>query len=71
MYFANIKLTYYDHFGLDSEDLGLDNFQDFLKNQIHGFRSWYTLQHYKKYNNKYKPFIAYMEREFQISGQLQ
>ncbi|WP_318466783.1 PAAR domain-containing protein [Photobacterium leiognathi] len=54
-----------DHFGLDTKDIDHNNFDDNPKNDgkpfelINGFRSWYLLQHYKKY--AYKPFITNME----------
>ena len=33
-----------------------------------GFVAWYTLQHYKGANGKYKPFVTYVELEEAIKG---
>ncbi|MDF9867499.1 uncharacterized protein YjdB [Bacilli bacterium PM5-3] len=50
-YTVKFKHTFYDHFGLDKPDI--DKFGG-----IAGFRSWYILQHDKKFKGKYKPFIT-------------
>lgn len=47
---GKIHFHYYDHFGLGPED------SNYL--QLPGFCDWYTLQHYNRFEKKYKPFIT-------------
>ena len=35
-----------------------------------GFRAWFALQHYDKFNDKYKPFITRMVVEVPFQGQV-
>ena len=60
-YNGTLKYTIYDHFGLDDEDVKKFFAYD-------GFVAWYTLQHYKGANGKYKPFVTYVELEEAIKG---
>lgn len=59
-YTATIKITLYDHFGLDIPDVKMGKDQ---KNYgfLAGFRSWFVLQHWNQMG--YKPFITTMEFE--------
>lgn len=60
-----LEFTFKDNFGLDKNDLPPQYAA------IPGFKSWFILQHSKKYNGKYKPFktVAVLEKEF--SGTLE
>ena len=62
-YSANLRFTFMDNFGLDEKDI--EKF-----GAIRGFRSWYILQHYSKYNGKYKPFKTVVTIDYPISGKL-
>jgi len=37
---------------------------------LSGFRSWYILQHYEKYKEKYNPFKVKVEIEYPFEGVL-
>ena len=60
-YFGTLQFTFKDNFGLDAKDI-----EEF--GLISGFQSWYTLQHNKNYNGKYKPFKTVVSIEYQFSG---
>jgi uncharacterized protein (TIGR03034 family) len=60
-YSGKIKVTIFDDFGLDSEDIA-----EKLPGKHPGFRAWFILQHIRGY----KPFITVMENEFDLSGAL-
>ena len=62
-YTGVLHFTFSDNFGLDSIDV--KQFQ-----LLAGFRSWYILQHYDKYKDKYKPFKTIVEIDYPISGNL-
>lgn len=49
-----------DHFGLDSDDLDIK----------FGFADWFTLQHYERFNGKYKPFIVSIEHDIDFHGSI-
>jgi len=62
-YTGTLHFTFKDNFGLDEKDLNKYGF-------IAGFRSWYILQHYDKFNSKYKPFKTIVSIDFPISGRI-
>jgi len=63
-YTGFLKVTLYDHFGLD--------FTDIQKYHLYGgFVSWYLLQHNDRYNKAYKPFITLVEISVPFSGYYQ
>ena len=64
-YKGTLKFTFKDNFGLDIDDLPPDYAA------ISGFRSWFILQHYDKYEGKYKPFKTVVEIEYPISGKIE
>lgn len=66
-YEYNIKYTIYDIYGLEGSDIS-DPDRLFQFGTFQGFRFWYILQHYDKYNGKYKPFITTIEFEETIKG---
>lgn len=62
---ARLKYTFYDHFGLDWEDIKKHG-DDIIPRYHTGdeFKAWYILQHYRTA----KPFITEMNRSVYISG---
>lgn len=69
-YKGRVLVTLYDHFGLDYPDVGPDPDSGQVKpyGLLAGFRSWFVLQHYKKF--AYKPFVSVMEMNYQIEGDI-
>lgn len=68
-YKCSIHFTMYDIFGLDDGDI-TDSYMTFAPpfGILAGFRSWYILQHWDKYDGEVKPFITYMEFDKEIEG---
>ena len=62
-YEGELTFTFYDHFGLDTNDI--DKF-----GYLAGFRQWYILQHFKDYGGAYKPFVTKMSFNVKISGSI-
>ena len=62
-YTGNLEFTFIDNFGLDSKDK-----DDFLG--LDGFECWFILQHYEKFNKKYKPFRTVVKIDQPISGKI-
>lgn len=69
-YECTLKFTYYDVFGLDSDDIEKNGAFVIKFGKIEGFRSWYILQHYDKYKGEVKPFITYVSFEETIKGEI-
>jgi uncharacterized protein (TIGR03034 family) len=69
-YKGRVKFTLYDHFGLDTPDVGPDPDTGIIKKYglLAGFRSWFLLQHYDRF--AYKPFVSVMEFSYPIEGDL-
>ena len=63
-YSGTLEFVFYDNFGLDEDDVKLDEYGSFA-----GFRAWYILQHYDAFNQEYKPFVTYVTVDYQFSGQ--
>lgn len=61
---GKIKVTVYDHFGLDQPDLDANLFKPY--GAIDGFRAWFILQHLRGYI----PFWTVLETEAVIEGSL-
>lgn len=55
---GKLVFHFYDHFGLDSDD----------EIVWPGFVDWFTLQHYKRFNGKYVPFITTIDYEVYFYG---
>lgn len=70
-YRGNVKVTFYDHFGLDLPDVGPDPDTGEVKEYggLVGFRSWFILQHLDKFG--YKPFLTVVEMNYPIKGEWQ
>lgn len=69
-YFKGIlRFNIYDHFGLDEPDMLP---KSWWKNygELAGFRAWFVLQHYDKFNSKYKSFITRMVVEVPFQGEI-
>lgn len=65
MWSGTLIYTFYDHFGLDWDDIvkhGNDRIPQYHTGDF--FKSWYILQHYRNA----KPFITEMKREVYIGG---
>lgn len=58
--YINIKI--FDHFGLDENDI--------INHSQSGFRSWYVLQHYEKFNQRYRPFVTWIETKKYFEGDI-
>ncbi len=69
-YECTLKFTYYDVFGLDSDDIEKNGAFVIKFGKIEGFRSWYILQHYDKYEGEVKPFITYVTFDETIKGEI-
>ena len=66
VYGGTFKVTYYDHFGLDSGDFTTDGYSSFKSlavNSLAGFKQWDILQRWKDLavTNHPKPFITTVE----------
>lgn len=61
---GRIKITVYDHFGLDQPDLDANLFKPY--GAVDGFRAWFILQHLRGYI----PFWTVIETEADIDGSL-
>jgi hypothetical protein len=61
-YSGKIKITLYDHFGLDQPDV------DKKFGLLAGFRSWFILQHLDRF--AYKHFIKVIYLEYQKTGKI-
>lgn len=60
----HLKVIFYDHFGLDAHDVKKFGATDDT------FKIWYYLQHSKRFNGMYKPFITKWIYEDDIKGEL-
>jgi len=68
-----MKVTYYDHFGLDETDVSGDGpnwLKNFVIDSLLGFKQWFILQRLDRLNAPVqpKPFITLMEFEVPFSG---
>ncbi len=61
---GKIRITVYDHFGLDQPDLDANLFKPF--GVVDGFRAWFILEHLRGYI----PFWTVIETEAEIEGSL-
>lgn len=68
-YKGNLRITFYDHFGLDLADVGPDPLTGTIKpyGLLPGFRSWFILQHLDTL--AYKPFITVVELDYPFQGE--
>ena len=69
-YKYTLHFVMYDIFGLDKNDIEQRRIAFMPFGVLAGFRSWYILQHYDKYNKKYKPYISYMEFDRTFEGEI-
>lgn len=65
-----IRITLFDHFGLDTPDIGADPTTGHVKpyGVLPGFRAWFILQHYNRF--AFKPFVTVMEMDYPFSGEI-
>ncbi|MEW8350162.1 MAG: DUF3289 family protein [Candidatus Thiodiazotropha taylori] len=59
LYRATFKITLYDHFGLDKQDIKKFGFID-------GMCAWFILQHSSRF--AFRPFITVMENTYETKG---
>ena len=64
-YSGTLQFTFSDNFGLDQADIVKDGF-----GAIPGFKSWYILQHYDKYEGRYQPFNVVVTVDYEFSGSI-
>lgn len=62
-YTGKLEFNFIDDFGLDSDDI-----KDF--HGLDGFNYWFILQHYDKFEGKYKPFRTIVTIDYPISGKI-
>lgn len=67
-YKGSLRITFYDHFGLDLPDIGPDPNTGGIKpyGLLPGFRSWFILQHLDTL--AYKPFVTVIENNYTFQG---
>ncbi len=67
-YSVTLTLNFYDHFGLDTDDV-LRHYGEFLTfGMVPGIRSWYILQHYDAFGASYKPFVTKVSFDVSFTG---
>ncbi|HAT6345328.1 TPA: DUF3289 family protein [Aeromonas hydrophila] len=68
---GTIRITFFDHFGLDGPDIGPDPTTGHIKpyGLLPGFRAWFILQHYDRF--AFRPFVTVMEMDYPFSGEIQ
>ena len=74
-YSGTMRITYYDHFGLNTEDFtydGYGGFKGLSVNMLGGFHHWYIMQRYKDLEGAIhpKPFITTIEFTTAFSGEI-
>lgn len=69
-YCGTIRFTYYDHFGLDIDDMDKSwDPKDTVIGMLSGFKQWFILQHWDNIGNMQpKPFITWIQFETTFSG---
>ncbi|MTK06694.1 MAG: DUF3289 family protein [Hungatella sp.] len=66
-----LRFEFFDHFGLGGEDMmNTKRRGGILIPDLAGMRAWFTLQHYKKFEGKFKPFTNYEIVEYEFEGDL-
>jgi len=67
---GTIRITFFDHFGLDTPDIGPDPTTGHIKlyGAMPGFRAWFILQHYQRF--AFRPFVTVMEMDYPFSGEI-
>lgn len=65
-----MRVTYYDHFGVDKSDLSLEKDWLIKPAEFQGFRQWFILQHFQDLGASVqpKPFITTIEITEPFSG---
>lgn len=65
---GTLRFHIYDDFGLDKKDVSEKRGKIYVL--LPCFRAWYTLQHYKGFNKKYKPFVTEVIIDVPFDGKL-
>ena len=72
-YSGTMKITYYDHFGLDIKDMnGYGGLKEIAIDLLDGFSSWFILQHCKEltFSVQPKPFVTVIEIGVSFIGEI-
>ncbi|MBE5982126.1 MAG: DUF3289 family protein [Paenibacillaceae bacterium] len=66
-----LRFEFFDHFGLGGEDMSnTRRYAGILIPDLAGMRAWFTLQHYTKFEGRFKPFVNYEIVEYEFEGYL-
>lgn len=66
-----LRFEFFDHFGLGGEDMSNSRrYGGILIPDLAGMRAWFTLQHYTKFEGRFKPFVNYEIVEYEFEGYL-
>ena len=63
-----MRVTYYDHYGLDVRDIDGTSFLPWNPASENGFRQWFILQHWDNLGASPKPFVNVMDDTIAFSG---
>ena len=69
-YSGTMRFVFYDHFGLNTEDLSVPKEFDLLAGIMPGFRQWFILQHWDSLDAEIqpKPFLTLVSYTVSFSG---
>ena len=67
-FYCKLLFDFYDHFGLDSNDLVSFDRLPALRS---GFQGWYILQHFNECDTGCKPFIDHATYEEEVELQIE
>ena len=71
-YYGTLLFTFYDHFGLDTQDLSQIHQFNLTCGYFPGFRQWFIIQHWNDLDAQIqpKPFVTIVSFSVSISGSL-
>lgn len=71
-YSAVLRITFYDHFGLDTSDLSDKKYGSLTAGMVAGFRQWFIIQHWDELEATVqpKPFVTVVSIDIPIGGNL-
>lgn len=71
-YSAVLRITFYDHFGLDTSDLSDKKYGSLTAGKLPGFRQWFIIQHWDELEATVqpKPFVTVVSVDIAIGGSL-
>lgn len=68
-YSAVLRITFYDHFGLDTSDLSDKKYGSLTAGMLPGFRQWFIIQHWASWKQLFSQ--SRLLRSFQLTLQLE